>query len=68
MAWEQRLTAIWQGQPLDLFDLALADTVRAYPGLSRQPFQDMILGMVCVCMSCHCILLGSVMVCVYVCV
>mmetsp|Transcript_34074 Transcript_34074/g.49501 ORF Transcript_34074/g.49501 Transcript_34074/m.49501 type:complete len:425 (-) Transcript_34074:224-1498(-) len=46
VAWEQRLTSIWQGQPVDLFDLAMAHTVETYPSLSRQPFQDMILGMV----------------------
>jgi phytoene synthase len=45
-AWEQRLNAIWKGEPVDLFDLAMADTVRTYPSLSIKPFKDMILGMI----------------------
>ena len=44
--WEQRLTDIWKGEPVDLFDLALADTVKTYPTLSSKPFKDMILGMI----------------------
>jgi hypothetical protein len=44
--WDQRLSDIWQGRPVDLFDLALADTVKAYPTLSVKPFKDMILGMI----------------------
>lgn len=44
--WSARLDATWAGQPADLFDLALADTVRQYPTLSKAPFQDMIKGMV----------------------
>eukprot|EP00981_Chlorochromonas_danica_P002231 scaffold437_cov168-Ochromonas_danica.AAC.48 len=44
--WSRRLEGIWRGQPVDLFDLAMADTVRAYPTLSIEPFQDMIKGMV----------------------
>lgn len=31
---------------MDLFDLAMADTVRTYPSLSIKPFKDMILGMI----------------------
>lgn len=44
--WETRLEGIWQNQPSDLFDLAMADTVRAYPKMSIQPYRDMIAGMV----------------------
>ena len=29
---------------MDLFDLAMVDTLRAYPRLSIQPFRDMIAG------------------------
>ena len=32
------------GTPMDLFDLAMVDTLRAYPRLSIQPFRDMIAG------------------------
>eukprot|EP00596_Hydrurales_sp_CCMP1899_P006066 CAMPEP_0119036566 /NCGR_PEP_ID=MMETSP1177-20130426/4356_1 /TAXON_ID=2985 /ORGANISM="Ochromonas sp, Strain CCMP1899" /LENGTH=216 /DNA_ID=CAMNT_0006996625 /DNA_START=675 /DNA_END=1325 /DNA_ORIENTATION=- len=31
---------------MDLFDLAMVDTLRAYPRLSIEPFRDMIAGMV----------------------
>jgi phytoene synthase len=31
---------------MDLFDLAMVDTLRAYPRLSIEPFRDMIKGMV----------------------
>lgn len=44
--WEQRLDQIWSGQAADLFDLAMADTVRTYPTMSVQPYKDMIAGMV----------------------
>jgi phytoene synthase len=44
--WENRLDAIFAGQPMDLFDLAMVDTVRAYPDMSIVPFRDMIAGMV----------------------
>lgn len=44
--WEDRLDRIWKQEPLDLFDLAMADTVKAYPDLSIVPFQDMIKGMI----------------------
>ena len=37
--------SIFIGTPLDLFDLAMVDTLRAYPRLSIQPFRDMIAGM-----------------------
>ena len=43
-SWEQRLDAIWRDEPLDLFDLAMADTVKTYPSMSIQPFKDMIAG------------------------
>lgn len=44
--WEQRLDRIWKGEAVDLFDLAMADTVRVFPGMSPQPYKDMIAGMV----------------------
>ena len=42
--WEDRLEAIWRGQPYDVLDAALADTVRRFP-VHIQPFRDMIGGM-----------------------
>jgi len=44
--WDARLHAIWEQKPVDLFDLAMSDTVRAYPSLDIVPFEDMIAGMV----------------------
>jgi len=44
--WEQRLDDIWNGKPADLFDLAMADTVKTYPEMKIQPYRDMIAGMV----------------------
>jgi 15-cis-phytoene synthase len=44
--WDERLANIWQGTAIDLFDLALVDTVQMYPELSIEPFRDMIAGMV----------------------
>ena len=44
--WTDRLDSIWSGAPVDIFDLAMADTVKAYPTLSVQPFRDMIDGMI----------------------
>jgi phytoene/squalene synthetase len=44
--WGARLDAIWAGEPADLFDLALSDTVQRNPSMSKVPFQDMIKGMV----------------------
>lgn len=38
------LSCITAGTPMDLFDLAMVDTLRAYPRLSIQPFRDMIAG------------------------
>jgi 15-cis-phytoene synthase len=43
--WEERLDRIWDNQPVDLFDLAMADTVRTYPNMEIQPYRDMIAGM-----------------------
>lgn len=37
-------SCITAGTPMDLFDLAMVDTLRAYPRLSIQPFRDMIAG------------------------
>jgi phytoene synthase len=44
--WNNRLTAIWNGRPYDVFDLAMADTVRKYPTLDIKPFEDMVEGMI----------------------
>jgi hypothetical protein len=44
--WERRLERIWSNQPVDLFDLAMTDTVREYPRMDIQPYRDMIKGMV----------------------
>ena len=30
--WNNRLADIWKDHPVDLFDLAMADTVKKYPG------------------------------------
>lgn len=42
--WEARLDKIWQGEPTDTLDLALADAKRRYP-LEIAPYKDMIKGM-----------------------
>ena len=42
--WEQRLEDVFAGQPYDVLDAALTDTVRKSP-LGIQPFRDMIAGM-----------------------
>ncbi len=44
--WTNRLDSIWADEPSDIFDLAMADTVKTYPTLSVQPFRDMIDGMI----------------------
>lgn len=44
--WNRRLDEIWQQDPYDIFDVAMADTVRTYPTLDIQPFRDMIAGMI----------------------
>lgn len=44
--WYKRLDKIWDGKPEDLFDMAMANTVKQFPGLKIQPFRDMIAGMV----------------------
>ncbi|KAG6550895.1 hypothetical protein Mapa_007509 [Marchantia paleacea] len=42
--WEERLEDIFRGQPYDMLDAALADTVARFP-VDIQPFRDMIDGM-----------------------
>lgn len=42
--WEKRLNDLFDGQPYDMYDAALADTVSTYP-VDIQPFKDMIDGM-----------------------
>jgi len=44
--WKARTKDIWRGVAYDSIDLALVDTVKNYPELSIQPFDDMIKGMV----------------------
>eukprot|EP00316_Scyphosphaera_apsteinii_P015983 CAMPEP_0119340486 /NCGR_PEP_ID=MMETSP1333-20130426/100469_1 /TAXON_ID=418940 /ORGANISM="Scyphosphaera apsteinii, Strain RCC1455" /LENGTH=379 /DNA_ID=CAMNT_0007352245 /DNA_START=180 /DNA_END=1319 /DNA_ORIENTATION=- len=44
--WRRRLNDVWRGRANDMLDLALVDTVKRYPDLSIQPFEDMIKGMV----------------------
>lgn len=44
--WDSRLNSIWRNEPQDVFDLAMSDTVKAYPTLSVDPFRDMVKGMV----------------------
>ncbi|BBN03143.1 15-cis-phytoene synthase [Marchantia polymorpha subsp. ruderalis] len=42
--WEERLEDIFRGQPYDMLDAALSDTVSRFP-VDIQPFRDMIDGM-----------------------
>jgi 15-cis-phytoene synthase len=42
--WEHRLEKIFKGEPVDEYDLALADTIDRFPDLEIQPFRDMIAG------------------------
>eukprot|EP00897_Mesotaenium_endlicherianum_P006033 jgi/Mesen1/5458/ME000273S04690 len=42
--WEERLEDVFNGQPYDMLDAALADTVNTFP-VAMQPFRDMIEGM-----------------------
>ena len=42
--WDERLEAIFAGNPYDMLDAALADTVRKFP-VDIQPFRDMVDGM-----------------------
>ena len=40
--WRRRTQGIWEGKSYDMIDLALIDTVKNYPSLSIEPFEDMI--------------------------
>ena len=40
--WRRRTQGIWEGKSYDMIDLALVDTVKNYPSLSIEPFEDMI--------------------------
>ncbi|KAJ7960637.1 PHYTOENE SYNTHASE [Quillaja saponaria] len=42
--WEKQLNDLFEGQPCDMYDAALSDTVSKYP-VDIQPFRDMIEGM-----------------------
>lgn len=42
--WEGRLEALFEAQPYDALDAALADTIRSFP-VHIQPFRDMVGGM-----------------------
>jgi phytoene synthase len=44
--WNRRLDEIWKLKPYDIFDVAMADTVRTYPTFDIRPFRDMIDGMI----------------------
>jgi phytoene synthase len=44
--WGRRLKDVWRGRAHDVIDLALVDTVRKYPELAIEPFEDMVKGMV----------------------
>ena len=41
--WQQQLESIFAGNPVDDFDMALADTIQHFP-MDIQPFKDMIAG------------------------
>jgi 15-cis-phytoene synthase len=41
--WEKQLESIFAGQPVESFDVALADTIQRFP-VDIQPFRDMIAG------------------------
>jgi len=43
--WKERLDRIWEGEPTDTLDMALADAKKRYPDLSIEPYNDMIDGM-----------------------
>ena len=49
--WTDRLDKIWRDEPEDLFDLAMADTVKVYPDLPIEPFRDMIVRLPSSCLS-----------------
>lgn len=42
--WEQRLNATFRGEPYDVLDAALSDTISKFP-IEVQPFRDMVEGM-----------------------
>ncbi|KAG6489205.1 hypothetical protein ZIOFF_050466 [Zingiber officinale] len=42
--WQDRLEDLFNGQPYDMYDAALSDTVSKYP-VDIQPFKDLIEGM-----------------------
>lgn len=42
--WEERLEALFAGNPIDILDAALTDTISRYP-VDIQPFRDMVGGM-----------------------
>jgi phytoene synthase len=44
--WTRRLQDIFDGVACDEIDLALVDTVQKYPGMTIEPYEDMIKGMV----------------------
>jgi len=44
--WRARLNDVYRGLAHDSIDLALVDTFKRYPELSKKPFEDMIKGMV----------------------
>jgi 15-cis-phytoene synthase len=42
--WEERIEKIFAGRAIDDLDVALVDTIEAFPNLDIQPFRDMIEG------------------------
>jgi len=44
--WTRRLDELWSGSPRDPLDAALTATIAKQPSLTRQPFDEMISGMV----------------------
>lgn len=42
--WEERLHGVFEGNPYDVLDYALADTVARFP-VPKRPFEDMVQGM-----------------------
>ncbi len=42
--WENKLEAMFRGNPTDDYDVALVDTIAQFPDLQIQPFRDMVAG------------------------
>jgi len=44
--WSKRLDDVWEDRPWDSLDATLCDVRTRYPGMSIEPYRDMIKGMV----------------------